>query len=323
MKAIAWTKYGAPDVLELKEFDKPSPKNSEVLIKIRASSVTVGDCRLRACKVPMGFWLPTRLAFGLIKPSASIIGMDISGEIESVGKDVTLFKKGDEVYGTTGMKLGANAQYICLPERSALVKKPNNIPYEQATAVIFGGLAAIHFLRDKANIQKGQKVLINGASGAVGTASVQLATFLGAEVTGICSTPNVELVKSLGAKYVIDYTQENCTKNKKIYDVILDAVGNLSLSQCKKSLTEQGVLVLMNTGLLTNVLSLFKQNLICGVAGESKGGLDFLRERVEAGDIKAVIDKVYPLEQIVEAHRYVDKRHKKGSVVLFVEHTKI
>ena len=323
MKAIAWTKYGAPDVIELKEFKKPSPQNSEVLIKICASSVTVGDCRLRACKVPMGFWLLTRLAFGLIKPRASIIGMELSGEVESVGKDVTLFKKGDKVYGTTGMKLGANAQYICLPESSALVKKPNNITDEQAAAVIFGGLAAIHFLKDKVNLQKGQKVLINGASGAVGTASIQLATFLGAEVTGVCSTTNIELVKSLGAKEVIDYTKENFTKNKKTYDVILDAVGNLSLPQCEKSLTEQGTLILMNTGLLTNVLSLVKQSLICGVAGESKEGLNFLRERVEAGDIKAVIDRVYSLAQTVEAHRYVDRGHKKGSVVLFVEHKKI
>ena len=320
MKAIAWKKYGAPEVLKLKEFEKPSPKNNEVLIKIHASSVTAGDCRLRAFKVPMGFWLPTRLVFGLIKPRSPIPGMDISGEIELTGKGVKLFKKGDKVYGTTGMRLGANAEYICLSENSALVKKPNNITYEQAAAVLFGGLAAIHFLRDKANVQKGQKILVNGASGAVGTASIQLAKHFGAEVTGICSTSSIELVEYLGVKEVIDYTKEDFTENKEAYDVIFDAVGNLSLSQCKKSLTKQGKLILINTGLLTNLLSIVRKNVICGVAGESKENLDFLRECVEAGDIEAVIDRIYPLEKIVEAHRYVGRGHKKGSVVISVEH---
>ncbi len=323
MKAIAWIKYGAPEVLELRELEKPTPNSDEVLIKIHASSVTAGDCRLRAFKIPMGFWLPTRLVFGLTKPRNQIPGMDISGEIESVGKAVKLFKKGDKVYGTTGMKLGANAEYTCLSENSALVKKPNNITHEQAAAVIFGGLATIHFLRDKANIQKDQKVLVNGASGAVGTASIQLAKYFGAEVTGICSTSNIELVESLGAKKVIDYTKEDFTKNKEVYDVILDAVGNLSSLQCKESLAKQGKLILINTGLLTNLLSIARKNIICGVAGESKESLDFLRERVEAGDIEAVIDRTYPLEQTAEAHRYVDTGHKKGSVVISVEHKEI
>lgn len=319
MKAISWTKYGAPEVLKLKEFDKPSPKNNEVLIKIHASSVTTGDCRLRAFKVPMGFWLPTRLVFGLIKPRHQIPGMDISGEIESMGKDVELFKKGDMVYGTTGMMLGANAEYTCMPENAALVKKPNNISHEQAVAIIFGGLAAIHFLKDKINIKSGQKIIINGASGAVGTASVQLAKYLGAEVTGVCSTSNIELVESLGAINVIDYTKDDFTKNKETYDVILDAVGNLSFSQCEKMLTKQGKLVLINTGLLTNLLSIFRKNLICGVSGESKENLNFLRELVESGDIVAIIDKMYPLEQAAEAHKYVDAGHKKGNVVLTIE----
>ncbi len=320
MKAIAWTKYGSPEVLELREFEKPSPKKDEVLIKIHASSVTAGDSRLRAFKVPMGFWLPTRLAFGVLKPRKPIPGMDISGEIESVGEDVKLFKKGDKVYGTTGIKLGANAEYTCLSENSALVKKPNSVTHEQAAAIIFGGLAALHFLRDKANIQKGQKVLVNGASGAVGTASVQLAKYFGAEVTGICSTSNIELVESLGAKKVIDYTKEDFARNGEIYDVILDTVGNLSLTRCKKSLMKQGKLILINAGLLTNLLSIAKKNLICGVAGENKEGLDFLGERIEAGDIKAVIDRIHPLAQTAEAHRYVDTGHKKGNVVIAVEH---
>ncbi|MCU7875149.1 MAG: NAD(P)-dependent alcohol dehydrogenase [Candidatus Thiodiazotropha sp. (ex Lucinoma borealis)] len=320
MKAIAWTKYGAPEVLKLIELEKPSPKKDEVLIKVHASSVTAGDCRLRAFKVPMGFWLPTRLAFGLTKPRNPIPGMDISGEIESIGKNVKLFKEGDKVYGTTGMRLGANAEYTCLSENAALVKKPNNISHEQAVAIIFGGLTAIHFLKDKANIQRGQKILVNGASGAVGTASIQLAKYFGAEVTAICSTSNIELIASLGAKKVIDYTKEDFTKNNETYDVILDAVGNLSLLQCKKSLKKQGKLILINTGLLTNLLSIIRRNLICGVAGESKEGLDFLRERIEAGDIEAVVDKIYPLEQTAEAHRYVDTGHKKGNVVISVGH---
>ena len=323
MKAIAWTKYGAPDVLKLKEFEKPSPKNNEVLIKIHASSVTAGDCRLRAFNVPVGFWLPTRLVFGLTKPRRPIPGMDVSGEIESVGKDVTLFKKGDKVYGTTGMRLGANAEYTCLSENSALVKMPDNISHEQAAVVIFGGLTAIHFLRDKAGVQSGQKVLVNGASGAVGTASIQLAKYFGAEVTGICSSSNIELVKFLGAKHVIDYTKENFTNIKETYDVILDAVGNLSLPQCKKLLTKQGKLILINTGLLTNLSSVIRKSLICGVAAESKENLNFLRELVETGDIKAVIDRAYPLEKTAEAHRYVDTGRKKGSVVITVEHKEI
>ena len=322
MKAIAWTKYGAPEVLELREFEKPSPKNKEVLVKIHASSVTAGDCRLRAFKIPVGFWLPTRLVFGLIKPRNPIIGMDISGEIESVGEDVTQFKKGDKVYGTTGMRLGANAEYTCLPENSALVKKPNNMSHEQAVATIFGGLTAIHFLRDKANIQRGQKVLVNGASGAVGSASIQLAKYFGAEITAVCSTSNIELVASLGAKKVIDYTEEDFTKSRESYDVILDTVGNLSLPQCEKLLRKQGKLILINTGLLTNLSSVIKKNLICGVAGESKEGLNFLKERIEAGDFKAVIDRTYSLEQTAEAHRYVDAGHKKGNVVISVEHKK-
>jgi len=319
MKAISWTKYGAPEVLKLNEFDKPSPKSDEVLIKIHASSVTTGDCRLRAFKVPMGFWLPTRLVFGLTRPRKQIPGMDISGVIESVGKNVKCFKKGEEVYGTTGMRLGANAEYTCMSENEALVKKPDNISYEQAVAVIFGGLTAIHFLKDKANIKSGQKLLINGASGAVGTASIQLAKYLGAEVTGVCSTSNIELVKSLGAINVIDYAKDDFNKNKETYDVILDAVGNLSFSQCEKVLTKQGKLILINTGLLTNLSSIVRKNLICGVAGESKENLKFLRELSEAGDIVAVIDKMYPLEQAAEAHKYVDTGHKKGNVVLTVE----
>lgn len=320
MKAVRWTGYGAPEVLILDKFNKPTPKDDEVLIKIYASTVTAGDVRLRATKVSMGFWLPTRLAFGLTKPRKQIPGMELSGEIEAIGKNVTLFNKGDTVYGTTGMALGAHAEFVCLSESSNIVRKPNNITHEQAVGVVFGGLTALHFLGEKVKVTKGQKVLINGASGAVGTASVQLAHYYGAEVMGICSTKNIKLVQSLGAKNVIDYTREDFTSRIGNYDVILDAVGNLSLAQCSGLLTENGKLILINAGLFTNLSSLVRKNLICGVAGESKEALNFLKERIGAYDIKVVVDKVYPLDKIVEAHRYVDLGHKKGSVVIAVTH---
>lgn len=318
MKAIAWTKYGTPDVLKVIETEKPKPKKGEVLIKIHSSTVTIGDARLRSFNVPAGFWLPTRLVFGLFKPRKIILGMDISGEIEAVGHDVTSFNVGDKVYGTAGIHLGANAEYICLPEKSALVEKPKKVTHQEAVAILFGGLTAIHFLKNKANIQKGQKILINGASGAVGTASIQLAKHLGAEVTGISSTYNIELVKSLGADQLIDYTKEDITKINQTYDVILDAVGNLSLNRCKHILKEKGKLISINAGLLTNLSAIFRKNLISGVAGENKKNLEYLRELVESGNMKPVIDKVFPLEKTAEAHRYVDKGHKKGNVVILV-----
>lgn len=320
MKAVRWTGYGEPEVLILDKLNKPTPKDDEVLIKIYASTVTAGDVRLRATKVPMGFWLPTRLAFGLTKPRKQIPGMELSGEIEAIGKNVTLFNKGDTVYGTAGMALGAHAEFVCLSESSNIVKKPNNITHEQAAAVVFGGLTALHFLGEKVKVAKGQKILINGASGAVGTASVQLAHYYGSEVTGVCSTKNIKLIQSLGAKNVIDYTREDFTRSIGNYDVILDAVGNFSTAQCSGQLTENGKLILINAGLFTNLSSLVRKNLICGVAGESKEALDFLKERIEAYDIKVVVDKVYTLDNIVEAHRYVDLGHKKGSVVIAVTH---
>jgi NADPH:quinone reductase-like Zn-dependent oxidoreductase len=316
MKAIAWTKYGTPDVLKVIETEKPKPKNDEVLIKIHASTVTAGDARLRSFNVPVGFWLPTRLVFGLFKPRKIIPGMDVSGEIEAVGHDVTLFNIGDKVYGTAGIHLGANAEYICLPEKSALVEKPKNITHQEAVSIPFGGLTANHFLTNKANIRKDQKILINGASGAVGTASIQLAKYLGAIVTGICSTANIELVKSLGANRVVDYTKEDLTKINEQYDVILDAVGNFSLYRCKHLLKGHGKLISINAGLVTNLLAVFRRDLISGVAGENKEDLEFLRELVESDNMKPVIDKVFPLEETAEAHRHVDKGHKKGNVVI-------
>ena len=312
MKAVVCTKYGPPEVLQLKEVEKPVPKNNEVLIKIHATTCHIGDVRVRSFDVPFLYKIPFRLYLGLIKPKRPILGMELAGEIESAGRDVKRFRVGDKVFACTGFVFGAYAEYRCLPEDSKSIKygmvaiKPSNMTYEEAAAgVTTGGITALIGLR-KGNIQSGQKVMVYGASGSVGTYAVQLAKYFGAEVTGVCSSVNVDMVKSLGADKVIDYRIEKLSKYGKNYNLIYDAVDKLPSPQVKKLLAEKGVYVKVGTD---------GKNV-------SIEDFDFLKERVEEGKLKAIIDRVYPLEQIVDAHKYVEKRHKKGNVVITIEHNK-
>jgi NADPH:quinone reductase-like Zn-dependent oxidoreductase len=310
MKAIVCTKYGPPEVLQLQEVEKPTPRKNEVCIKNFATAVTASDCIIRGAKVPLRLWLPMRLAIGFTKPRKPILGMVLAGEVESVGTEVTRFHKGNQIYAMNITRFGTYAEYTCLPEDGVISLMPSNLTYEEAAAVPFGGLLALHFLR-KSEIRSGQKVLIYGASGAVGTSAVQLARHFGAEVTGVCSTTNLALVKSLGAETVIDYTQEDVTNRGELYDLIFDAVGKRKSStyktQCKKALTPNGKYISVDDG----SPKLQREDLL------------LLKELVEAGQLKPVIDRCYPLEQIVEAHSYVDQGHKKGNVIITVKHNNI
>ena len=325
MKAIVWTKYGPPDVLELKEVEKPVPKNNEVLIKVHAATVTAGDCEMRSLKIPFLLRLPMRMYNGFREPKRiTILGQELAGEIESVGKDVNLFKKGDHVFAATSFGFGAYAEYTCLPEKGVIAKKPANMTYEEAAAIPVGGLNALHFLR-KGNIQSGQKILINGAGGSIGTIAVQLAKFFGAEVTGVDSTRKLDMLRSLGADQVIDYTQEDFTKSCETYDVIFDVVGKGSFSSCIESLKKRGIYLMGNPTLSRSVRGRWtsmtsSKKVVGGTASYRTEDLIYLKELCEAGKLKSVIDRRYPLEHIAEAHRYVETGHKKGNVVVTVNH---
>ena len=328
MKAIVWTEYGPPEVLQLKEVETPTPKDNEVLIRLYATTVTAGDCEQRSLKLPILHRLLMRAYVGLKRPKRiTILGMDLAGEIEAVGKDVKLLQEGDQVFAATGfVGMGANAEYICLPEepeKGALALKPANMTYEEAAAVPVGGLEALHFLR-QGNIQIGQKVLINGAGGTIGAFAVQLAKYFGAEVTGVDSTSKLDMLRSIGADQVIDYTQEDFTKSGKIYDVILDVVGKSSYSGSIRSLKQNGRYLIANPGPSQMIRGRWtsmtnSKKVIFGAASPKTENLIFLKELIEAGKMRSVIDRRYPLEHIAEAHRYVETGHKKGNVVITVQ----
>ena len=319
MKAIVCTKYGSPEVLQLKEVEKPTPKENEVLIRIYGTTVTAGDTELRGLKFSFLMRLLMRLGFGIIRPRKKILGTELAGEIEAVGKDVKLFNEGDQIFASTAFKFGANAEYICLPSTYVMTKKPTNMTYEEAAAVITGGINALYYLRN-GNIQSGQKVLIRGASGTIGTFAIQLAKYYGAEVTGIGNPNSLEMMKSLGADKVIDYTKEDFTKMGETYDVIFDVIGKSSFSDFIRSLNENGIYLLANTG-ARKVRKLLKsgQKVILGKSLTYKTeDLVFLRELIEAGKLKTAIGKRYSLEQIPEAHKYVEKGEKTGNIVITV-----
>ena len=329
MKAIVCTKYGPPDVLQLKEVEKPTPKDNEVLIKIHAATVTMGDCEMRSLKFSGLLKFLMRLGIGFRGPRKrfSILGQELAGEIEAVGNEVKLFKKGDPVFAATGFHFGAYAEYVCLPENGEVAIKPTNMTYEEAAVVPIGGLEALHFLR-KANIQKGQTILISGASGSIGTVAIQLAKYYGAEVTGVGNPTSLEVMKSIGANKVIDYTKENFTESGETYDVIFDVIGKSSFSSCLSSLNKKGIYLLANPK-----ISLINREKWASRRSDKKlmsGNMDntrerteqlnFLKELIEEGKIKSVIDRRYLLEQIPEAHTYVETGEKTGNVVITVEH---
>jgi NADPH:quinone reductase-like Zn-dependent oxidoreductase len=332
MKAMVNTEFGSPEVLHLTEVENPAPKDNEVLIKIHATSVNFGDLMARNFKAITPrqfnmiflFWLLAKISFGLKKPKITILGNEFAGEVETVGKAVTRFKPGDRVFGSLGQSMGAYAEYCCVPENGVLAIKPANMTYEEAAVVPYGAIMALNLLR-KANLQPGQKVLINGASGGIGSAAVQIAQYLGAEVTGVCATPGLDFVKSLGAAKVIDYTIEDFTQNGETYDLIFDILGKSSFSRCQNSLTQNGLYLLASfkeKQLLQMLLTSRSgsKRVICALAPGSVEDLNSVKELIEAGKIKAVIDRCYPLEQTAEAHRYVEEGHKKGNIVIAVRY---
>jgi len=328
MKAVVYTEYGTPDVLKVKEIEKPTPKDNEILIRVHATSVNIGDLWARNFKaispskfsMPFPFWLPARLYFGVSKPNVRVLGSEFSGKVESAGKNVKSFKAGDSVFGYRGQSLGANAEYLCVSENSLVTHKPANISYEEAATIPYGALTALSLLRT-VKIQKRQKVLINGASGGIGSAALQLAKYYGAEVTAVCSTPRLGFVKSLGADKVIDYTKEDFTKNGETYDLIFDIMNKSSFEKCKDSLAPKGVYLLASFK-MKQVFQMMRtaksdgKKVICAMSSEKLEDLIFIKELVEAGKIKAIVDKRYPMERTAEAHQYIESGNKKGSVIV-------
>lgn len=323
MKAIIWPEYGPPDVLQLQEVETPTPGDDEVLIRIVATTVFAGDCEMRAFDFPVSFWLPLRLMFGLRRPKRKIQipGQELAGVIEAVGADVTRFKKGDQVFAPLET-FGAYAEYLCLSDKKTIATKPANMSFEEATTVPVGGLNALHFVR-KGAIGEGQKVLINGAAGGIGTFAVQIAKMLGAEVTAVDSTNKLDMLLSIGADAVVDYTREDFTRNGEIYDVIIDVVGKSPFSRSVRSLGSNGRYILGNPrfsglfrGLWTSMTS--SKKVIAALTGYRTEDLLYLKELIEAGKIRTVIDRRFPLEQIADAHRYVETGQKTGHVVITV-----
>jgi len=334
MKAIVYAEYGPPEVLRPEEIEKPSPKDNEVLIKVHATSINYGDLVARNIRkipprkfnMPFLFWLMARIDFGLKRPKRKILGSEFAGKIEATGKDVKLFKEGDQVFGYLGQSMGAYTEYLCMPEKGVLTIKPVNMSYEEASVVPMGAIMALHLIREKGNIEPGKKVLVIGASGGIGSAAVQIAKHFGAEVTGVCGTPRLEYVKSLGADKVIDYTKEDFTQSGEAYDLIFDVLGKSSFSLCKNSLKQNGRYLLASFKmkqlcqmLWTRIMSQEGKKVICAIAPGSTEDLISVKELIEAGKIKSIIDKRYPLEEMAEAHRYVENGQNKGKVVVIME----
>jgi len=323
MKAVVYTKYGSPDVLQLKEVENPIPKDGEVLIKVHAAEATKADCELRSFNFPVNwFWLPLRIAMGLIKPKNQILGGYFAGEVETVGKDVSKFKIGDQIFGSTKLRMGAYGEYVCLPASYTLVPKPHNVSFEEAAVVPLGGLNALHFLR-RANIRKGEKVLVNGAGGSIGTFGVQIAKLMGAEVTAVDSTIKEEMLRRIGADHYFDYTKEDFTISGRTYDVIFDMVAKSSYSECVKALNPKGRYLMANpriSDMLRSVLTsiLTDKKAIFVFAGEKEEELLALKQMIEEGKIQPIFDKIYPFEQAAEAHRRVEAEQRLGPVVISV-----
>jgi NADPH:quinone reductase-like Zn-dependent oxidoreductase len=328
MKAAVFTQYGSPDVLHIQEMEKPTPKDNEVLVRVRATAVNFGDTLARdfasitpgKFTMPAPLWLLTRMYFGFSKPKVNILGSEFAGNVEAVGKDVTHFRPGDTVFGYRGQNMGANAEYLCMAEDGMIAHKPANVSYEEAATIPYGALTALSLLR-KARIERGQKVLINGASGSIGSYALQLAKYYGAEVTGVCGTPRIEFVESLGADKVIDYAKEDFTRRDETYDLVFDVLGKSSFGRCKRVLRQNGVYLLASfkTKHLIQMLRTSitgSKKVICALSSETPADLQTIKELVEAGVLKTAVDRGYPLEQIAEAHRYVESSQRRGNVVV-------